>query len=111
MTAEEFAQMPNCNLAESIRIKWLQASGNKGGDLYVDDYIQAFLQVMAYHQFLKGGARGDGPSKKKLKVGCVQCRAHHTDDPVVLQKVPHDMPDMDEFCTRSPHLEGAEGES
>jgi hypothetical protein len=66
MTAEEFAQMPNCNLAESIHNKWLQASGNKGGDLYVatvDDYIRAFLQVMAYHQFLKGGAGGDGPSK------------------------------------------------
>jgi hypothetical protein len=42
MTAEEFVQMPNCNLVESIHNKWLQASGNKGGDLYVaivDDYI------------------------------------------------------------------------
>jgi hypothetical protein len=38
--------MPNCNLAESIHNKWLQASDNKGGDLYVatvDDYIRAFL--------------------------------------------------------------------
>jgi hypothetical protein len=50
MTAEKFAQMPNCNLAKSIQNKWLQASGHKGGDLYVatvDDYIQAFLQVVA----------------------------------------------------------------
>jgi hypothetical protein len=66
MTAEEFAQMPNCNFAEFIHNKWLQAFGNKGGDLYVatvDDYIRAFLQVVVYHQFLKGGAGGDGPSK------------------------------------------------
>jgi hypothetical protein len=35
MTAEEFAQMPNCNLAESIHNKWLQASANKDGNLYV----------------------------------------------------------------------------
>jgi hypothetical protein len=67
MIAEEFAQMPNCNLAESFHNKWLQASGNKGGDFYVttvDDYIRAFLQVVTYHQFLKGGAGGDGPSKE-----------------------------------------------
>jgi hypothetical protein len=70
MTAEKFAQMPNCNFAEFIRNKWLQASNHKGGDLYVatvDDYIQAFLQVVAYHQFLKGGVGGDGPSKEELK--------------------------------------------
>ena len=67
MTTEKFAQMPNCNLAESIHNKWLQASGNKGGDLYVaivDDYVRAFLQVVAYHQFLKGGFGGDGLAKK-----------------------------------------------
>ena len=49
MTVEEFAQMSNYNLAESIHNKWLQASGNKGGDLYVAavyDYIRAFLQVV-----------------------------------------------------------------
>lgn len=111
MTAEEFAQMPNCNLAESIHNKWLQASGNKGGDLYVatvDDYIRAFLQVVAYHQFLKGGVGGDGPSKEELKLRCAQRRAQRTGDPAVLQKVLLDMPGGEEFCTRSPHLEGAE---
>jgi hypothetical protein len=111
MTAEEFAQMPNCNLAESIHNKWLQASGNKGGDLYVatvDDYIRAFLQVVAYHQFLKGGVGGDGPSKKELKLRCAQRRAQRTGDPAVLQKVLLDFEGVDEFCTRSPHLEGAE---
>lgn len=52
MTAKEFIEMPNCNLVASIHNKWLQASGNKGGDLYValvDDYIRAFLEVLAYH--------------------------------------------------------------
>jgi hypothetical protein len=67
MTGDEFAQMPNCSLAESIHNKWLQASGNKGGDLYVaivDHYIRALFQVVVYHQFLKGGIGGDGPSKE-----------------------------------------------
>jgi hypothetical protein len=71
MIAEEFVQMPNCNLAKSIHNTWLQASGNKCGDLYVAivyDYIRAFLQVVAYHQFLKDGVGGDGPSKEQLKL-------------------------------------------
>ena len=54
--------------------KWLHASRNKGGDLYmeaVDDYIQAFLQVVAYYQYLKDG--GMGPSKEELKLRCAQC--------------------------------------
>jgi hypothetical protein len=70
MAAKEFVQMSNCNFTESIHNKWFQASGNKGGDLYVatvDDYIRALLQVVAYHQFLKGGVRGDGPSKKNSR--------------------------------------------
>jgi hypothetical protein len=74
MISEEFAQISNCNLAKSIHNKWLQASGNKSGDLYVaavDDYIQAFLQVVAYHLFFKGGVRGNGPSKKEFKLRCV----------------------------------------
>jgi hypothetical protein len=90
MTAVEFTQMPNCNLAESIHNKWLQTFGNKGGNLYVatvDDYIRAVLQVVAYHQFLNGGVGGDGPSKDKLKLRCAQCRAQRTGDPATLQKV------------------------
>jgi hypothetical protein len=39
MTAEEFAQMRSYNLAKSIHKKWLQASNNKGGDLYVANGI------------------------------------------------------------------------
>ena len=87
MTAEEFVQMPNCNLAESIHNKWLQTSGNKGGNLYVatvDDYTRDFLQVVAYNQLLKGGVGGDGPNKEELKLRCAQCRAHRTGDPTIL---------------------------
>jgi hypothetical protein len=71
MSAKEFVQMLNCNLAESIHNKWLQVSNNNGGDLYVatvDDYIRAFLHVMAYHEILEGGVRGDGLSKEEFKL-------------------------------------------
>jgi hypothetical protein len=67
MTSEEFSKMPNCNVAEYNHNKWLQASDNKGGDLYVtilDDYIRTFLQVVVYHQFLEGGVGGNGVAKK-----------------------------------------------
>jgi hypothetical protein len=103
--------MSSCNLAESVHNKWLQASGNKGGDLYVatvDDFIRAFLEVVAYYQFLKGGIGGDGPSKEELKLRGAQRRAQRTGDSTVLQKVLLDMPGAEEFCTRDPHLEGAE---
>jgi hypothetical protein len=103
--------MPSCNLAKSVHNKWLQASGNKGGDLYVatiDDYIRAFLQVVAYYQFLKGGIGGDGPSKEELKHRGAQRRAQRNGDPTVLQKVLLDMSGGEEFCTRDPHLEGVE---
>ena len=66
--------MPSCNLAETVYNKWFQAS-NKGGDLYVaivDDYIRAFLQVVAYYQFLKGGVGGMGPSREELRLRFAQ---------------------------------------
>ena len=69
----------------------------------VDDYIQAFLQVVAYYQFLKGGVVGDDPSKEKLKLQCTQRRAQRIGDPTVLQKVLLDIPDGKEFCTHNPH--------
>ena len=42
LTPDEVAKMPSCNLAETVHNKWLQASGNKGDDLYIaamDDYV------------------------------------------------------------------------
>ena len=69
-TEEELAEMPSCNLTESIHNKWLQASGNNGDDLYVatvDDFVRGFLQVVNYYQFLKGDVGGICPTKKELK--------------------------------------------
>jgi hypothetical protein len=48
MTAEEFAQMPNCSLAEFIHNKWLQASGNKGDDLYVATVDPGYATPILY---------------------------------------------------------------
>jgi hypothetical protein len=73
-----------------------------------EDYIRAFLQVVAYYQFLQDGIGGDGPSKEEFKVRGTQRRAQRTGDPIKLQKVLLDMPGGEEFCTRDPHLEGAE---
>src|SRR5579875_60245 len=111
MSEEEFAEMPSCNLAESVHNKWLQASGNKGGDLYmatIDDYIRAFLQVVAYYQFLRGGSGGNGPSKDELKLRAAQRKANRTGDPAALQKVLQSMPGAEDLCTHTPHLKRGE---
>ena len=103
--------MPSCNLAKTVHNKWLQASANKGNDLYmvaVDDYIRAFLEVVAYYQYLKGGVGGVGPSKEELKLRCAQHRAQRTNDPSILQSILLGMPGANEFCTCDPHHEGAE---
>lgn len=103
--------MPSCNLAETVHNKWKQQSGKRGDDLYVatvDDYVRAFLQVVAYYQYLKGSAGGSGPDKEELKLRIAQRKARHTGDPSVLKKPMLDMPGADEFCTREPHLEGEE---
>ena len=110
LSTNELAEMPSCNLAKTVHSKWLQASGNKGGDLNVatvDDYIRAFLLV-AYYQFLKGGFDGVGPSKEELKLRWAQCRAERTGNPTVLQRAFLNMPGVEDFCTREPHLKGAE---
>ena len=88
LTPDELAEMPSCNLAKIVHNKWLQASRNKGGDLYiavVDDYIRAFLQVMAYYQYLKGGIIGMGPSREELKLTSAQRCAQRTSDSGVIQ--------------------------
>ena len=111
LSTDELAEMPSCNLAKTVHNKWLQASSNKGRDLYVatvDDYIRAFLQVVAYYQFLKGGIGGVGSSQEELKLRWAQRRAERTGDPTVLQRAFLHMPGAEDFCTCKPHLEGAE---
>ena len=96
--------MPSCNLAQTVHNKWLQVSRNKGGDLYVaavDNYIRAFLQVVAYYQFLKGCVRGMGPSREELRLRSAQRQAHRTGDPGVIQSALLGMHGADDFCTRS----------
>ena len=108
---EEMAEMLSCNLAETIHNKWMQASGKKGTDLYVaavDDYVRAFLQVVGYYQFLKGGAGGSGPSREELRLRTVQRRAQRTGDPTPLNDAILKMPGAQDFCTRDAHFEGAE---
>ena len=51
MTIEECAEMPTCNLVETVYNKWLQQSDNKMICLYeatVDDMIRAFMQITGH---------------------------------------------------------------
>ena len=71
MTIEERAEMPTCNLVETIHNKWLQQSGNKMTCLYeatVDDMIRAFIQIANYWAWLKEGLHGKGPDSTSLKL-------------------------------------------
>ena len=111
LTPDELVEMLSYNLAETVHNKWLQASRNKGGNLYIaamDDYIRAFLQIIAYYQYLKGGIGGMGPSREELKLRSAQCHAQRTGDPSIIQSTLLGMLGADEFCTHDPHHEGAE---
>jgi hypothetical protein len=51
------ADMPYCNLSETIYNKGLQQSGNRGNDLFAatyDDKIRAVMQMTNYRAYLKG---------------------------------------------------------
>ena len=68
---DERAEMPTCNLAETVHNKWLQQSGNKMTCLYeatVDDLIRAFMQIANYRSWLRGGSTGKGPDFASLKL-------------------------------------------
>ena len=71
MTIKKRAEMPTCNLAETIHNKWLQQSGNKMTFLYeaiVDDMICVFMQIGNYQAWLKGGLDGKDPDSASLKL-------------------------------------------
>ena len=68
---EERAEMPSCNLSETVHNRWLQQFGNRENDLYdaiVDNFVHAFIQCTNYYQFLKDGRPRIGPSKHKLRL-------------------------------------------
>jgi len=75
LTEAELAEMPSCNLAETVHNKWLQQFGNRGNDLYiatVDDFVRAFMQMVRYYQYLKGNKAGTGPRKEELMLRVAQ---------------------------------------
>lgn len=103
--------MPSCNLAESVHNKQLEASGNKGKDLYVatvDDFVCAFLQCANYHGFNKGGPGGCGPSPPELKLPLAHQTARPFGDSAGLTKALMDYRGGEKLCTRDADLEEAE---
>ena len=107
LTPEELADIPTCNLAETIHNRWLQSSGNRGSDLFVattDDWARAFMQMTNYRSYLCGGASGKGPSKHDLKLK----RALQSQDGKKIADALAEMPGGEDFCNREPHLEGEE---
>ena len=111
LTESELAEMPSCNLAESMHHKWNQQSGNRGSDLYVatvDDFIRALMQVVRYFQYLKGDRAGTGPGKEELQLRAAQRTAERTGDPKVLNAAMATLPGAELFCTREPHMVGEE---
>ena len=111
LSESELAEMPSCNLAETVHNKWLQQSGNRGNDLYVatvDDYVRAFMQVVAYYQYLNGDRSGTGPGKKELLLRVAQRTTQRSGNPKALHAAMAKLPGASDFCTREPHLEGEE---
>jgi hypothetical protein len=111
LTESELAEMPSCNLAESMHHKWNQQSGNRGNDLYiatVDDFIWALMQVVWYYQYLKGDRAGTGPGKEELQLRAAQRTAERTGDPKVLNVAMAKLPGTELFCTCAPHMAGEE---
>ena len=107
LTDEERAEMPSCNLAETIHNRWLQQSGNKGNDLCdatVDDFVRAFMQCTNYFKFLNGGRSGTGPSKQELRLR----QAQRSGRPEKVVEAMENMPEAKDWCTRLPHFEGEE---
>ena len=109
LSEAELAEMPSCNLAETIHNKWLQQSGNRGNDLYVatvDDLVRAFMQMVRYYQFLKGHHAGSGSGKEELLLRVAQRAAHRTGNPRVLAEAISNIRGVQDFVSREPHLEG-----
>jgi len=52
----------------------------------VDDMVRAFMQVVAYYQFLKGEKRGTGPDKDELRLRIAQRSAHRSGNSKVLHE-------------------------
>lgn len=105
------AEMASCNLIEMVYNKWLQASGKNGGDFYVttvDDYVRAFMQVVAYYQYLRKSVGSIGLDEEELRLKNAQRHAKVITDPKVFKEAILDMPRAAKFCTHNSHLKGDE---
>ena len=107
MTMNEYAEMPTCNLAETVHNKWLQKSENKMTCLYegtVDDLICALMHFPNYRLWLKGGSASKGLDfvSLKLKVATI------CGDPKLLAKATKSYPGAKNLNTRDCVLEGSE---
>ena len=74
----------------------------------VNDFVRAFMQCLAYYQFLKGENPGTGLSKEELKLRRAQRSAAKTGNSKPLHEAILKMSGGDEWCTRTPHLEEKE---
>jgi len=75
LNLEEMVDMPLCNLSETIHNNWLQMSGNRGNNLFLnatcDDSIRAWMQITNYRAYFKGPTCGFGPSRGELKLRAI----------------------------------------
>lgn len=61
MTDDQRAEMPSCNLSETIHAAWSKASGKHIQNIFeatIDDFSRAFIQCTRYNAFKKGKASG-----------------------------------------------------
>jgi hypothetical protein len=111
LTKSKLAEMPSCNLAESMHHKWNQQFGNRGSDLYiaiVNDFIRTLIQVVWYYQYLKGNWVGTGSGKEELQLRASQHIVERTRDSKVLNVAMAKLPGVELFCTHEPHMAGEE---
>jgi hypothetical protein len=66
------------------------------------------MQCVSYYHYLKGDRAGTGPSKEELKLRAAQRSSGITGNTKSLHKAMTRMPGAQEFCIRTPHLEGEE---
>jgi hypothetical protein len=107
LSLEEMADMPSCNLSETVHNKWLQQSGNCGNNLFAatcDNKIRAIMQMTNYRAYLKGKSSGTGPSKQELKLRA----ARRSGDPKKIVEALSQLLGVEVATTRILHLEGKE---
>lgn len=105
MTLAEVADMPTCNLSESVHNTWLQMSGKKGADLFdatSDDLARAIIQISRYRQFFERGEKGKGPDRLELLLRAARRHGSAKSLSEGIDKYTSD------FHDKLPHLEGEE---